>query len=255
MRWIFLSPHLDDSILTAGGLIHDLVRAGVPVEVWTFMCGMPTDLRLSEFAKSLHAQWGSGSIQETVALRRNEDQRAAGVLGTKSVHFDFLDAIYRRAPDGTPLYSEVLATGAHPEDAKLPEQICKAMQAALKPEDIVVAQLAIGDHIDHVLVRQAAEMLGRSLKYALDMPYVLLHPEEKGPKTAGLNSSLQAVSEVGVEAWLRAVAEYRSQISMLYETLELLGKAIRGYWAAERGIRLWTQGSNPAEGLDSRLNP
>ncbi|MCE7860069.1 MAG: PIG-L family deacetylase, partial [Chloroflexi bacterium CFX2] len=30
MRWIYLSPHLDDAALSAGGWIFDQTRAGIP---------------------------------------------------------------------------------------------------------------------------------------------------------------------------------------------------------------------------------
>jgi len=35
------------------------------------------------------------------------------------------------------------------------------MKAHLKPDDSIIVQLGIGNHIDHVTVRQAAELLGR----------------------------------------------------------------------------------------------
>ena len=41
MRWIYLSPHLDDAVFSAGGLIYEQTQAGTPVEIWTIMCGDP----------------------------------------------------------------------------------------------------------------------------------------------------------------------------------------------------------------------
>jgi hypothetical protein len=37
MRWIYLSPHLDDAALSAGGLIYEQTQAGIQVEIWTFI--------------------------------------------------------------------------------------------------------------------------------------------------------------------------------------------------------------------------
>lgn len=45
MRWIYISPHLDDAVLSAGGLIYEQTRAGHEVEIWTFMCGFPSQRR------------------------------------------------------------------------------------------------------------------------------------------------------------------------------------------------------------------
>jgi molybdopterin-biosynthesis enzyme MoeA-like protein len=53
----------------------------------------------------------------------------------------------------------------------LPAQIAQTMSAYLKPDDIVIVQLGIGGHVDHVTVRRAAEMLKRPLIYDADIPY------------------------------------------------------------------------------------
>ena len=109
MRWIYLSPHLDDIAFSAGGLIYDQVRAGIPVEIWTLMCGFPPgpESAISPFAQLLHFQWGFSSAEETIRLRRAEDKNAIASLGAVPVHFDFLDCIYRRGPTGEWLYTEV----------------------------------------------------------------------------------------------------------------------------------------------------
>ena len=54
----------------------------------------------------------------------------------------------------------------YPDDADLPQLIADAVAARLLPDDVLVAQLAVGSHVDHVLVRQAAELLGRSTSCA-----------------------------------------------------------------------------------------
>src|SRR6185436_21064645 len=104
MRWIYLSPHLDDAALSAGGLIYDQTQSGMPVEIWTFMCGDPHLKEYSPLTQTLHTQWGFADAQETVRGRRQEDHQAANILGAKAVHFDFLDCIYRRDKNGKWLY-------------------------------------------------------------------------------------------------------------------------------------------------------
>src|SRR5215510_3669383 len=96
MRWIYLSPHLDDAALSAGGLIYEQTQAGIPVEIWTFMCGDPQLTEHSPLTQRLHEIWGFADAAETVRERRKEDMRAAEILGAKVLHFDFLDCIYRR---------------------------------------------------------------------------------------------------------------------------------------------------------------
>jgi LmbE family N-acetylglucosaminyl deacetylase len=139
MRWIYLSPHLDDAVLSAGGLIHDQTRSGIQVEIWTLMCGFPPEGELSPFAQKLHTMWKTSSTEETIRIRRAEDVQASGILGAKTHHFDFLDCMYRRGAGGEWLYDNVFVQ-PHPEDAGLTRQIAQAVSARLQPDDVLVCQ-------------------------------------------------------------------------------------------------------------------
>ena len=240
MRWIYLSPHLDDAVLSAGGLIFEQTRSGIPVEIWTFMCGYPPNGDYSPFAELLHKLWGFSSAEETVRERREEDRRAAAVVGAQVTHFDFLDCIYRRGANGEWLYSDI-SIPPHPEDADIPERIAETINARLQPGDVLVCQLAVGSHVDHVLVRQGAERVGRSLLYDIDIPYFLTKPEEFAPKSAKMSEALHPVTESGLKSWQEAVLEYKSQLGVLGDAMSTPEKArdsIRAYWAQQQGIRL-----------------
>jgi LmbE family N-acetylglucosaminyl deacetylase len=240
MRWIYLSPHLDDAILSAGGLIYEQTRSGIPVEIWTFMCGYAPAEAVSPFAESIHQQWGFHSAEETTRRRREEDKNAAAIVGAKIVHFDFLDCIYRRGPNGEWLYSEI-SVPPHIEDAQVPKQIAETVSSRLLPDDVLVAQLAVGSHVDHVLVRQAAELLGRPLLYDIDIPYMFYKPDEFAPKSVGMQESTHLITEAGLQAWQDAVLEYKSQLPVLGEALstpEDARESIRSYWSEWKGIRL-----------------
>lgn len=240
MRWIYLSPHLDDAVLSAGGLISEQTRSGIPVEIWTFMCGYPPPGDISPFAELMHQQWGFSSAEETVRKRREEDCRATAVLGAQAAHFDFLDCIYRRGSNGEWLYSDI-SVPPHPEDADIPDRIAETIAACLQPDDVLVCQLAVGSHVDHVLVRQGAERAGQSLLYDIDIPYFFTKPEEFVPKSAGMKGILHPITEIGLKSWQEAVLEYESQLAVLGDAMSTPEKAresIRSYWAQEQGIRL-----------------
>lgn len=244
MRWIYLSPHLDDAVLSAGGLIYEQTQAGIPVEIWTFMCGYPPEDDFSPFAQKLHAQWGFSSAAEAVSKRRIEDENAAAILGAKTLHFDFLDCAYRRGIDGEWLYSEITLP-PHAADADLPSQIADAISTRLDRDDVLVCQLSVGSHVDHVLVRQAAELLEKPLRYDIDVPYIFYKPQELGPKSAGMKESVHPVTETGLKSWKEAVLEYKSQISTLgnaFDTPEKVHESIQNYWAERQGIRLLEKG-------------
>jgi LmbE family N-acetylglucosaminyl deacetylase len=241
MRWIYLSPHLDDAVLSAGGLIYEQAHAGNTVEIWTCMCGYPPSEDVSVLAQLLHEQWGFSSAEETIRLRREEDRRAADAVGATVLHFDFLDCIYRRAGNGEWLYSTVFVPPL-PEDVNLPQQIANTISARLLPDDVLVAQLSVGSHVDHVLVRQAAELLGRPLFYDIDIPYMFYSPEEFAPKSAGMKEETYFITESGLKAWEEAVLEYKSQLPWLGEAMsppEQARESLRAYWSEWKGIRLF----------------
>ena len=241
MRWIYLSPHLDDAALSAGGLIYEQTKAGIPVEIWTFMCGFPpAGEELSLWAQVNHAAWGFSSADETIHARRAEDVNAADILGAKTVHFDFLDCLYRHSKDGTWLYDDILVP-PHEKDVDLSSQIAEAISSRITLDDVLVCQLAVGSHVDHVIVRQAAELLNRPLLYDIDIPYLFKKPDELAVKSVGMKENVHAVTEAGLKSWQEAVLAYTSQISLLGETFntpEKVRESIRLYWEERGGIRL-----------------
>ena len=205
------------------------------------MCGDPHLTEFSALALELHEKWGFADANETVRERRQEDITAADILGAKAVHFDFLDCIYRRGQNGEWLYQDRLFIPPHPEDADLPSQIASAIAPRLQPDDGLVCQLSVGSHVDHVLVRQAAELLGRPLIYDIDMPYFLYKSDELESKSAGMKESVSRVSEAGLDRWTDAVVAYKSQLPSLNEivsTPEKARAAIRAYWEKWGGVRL-----------------
>ncbi len=243
MRWIYLSPHLDDAVFSAGGLIYEQTRAGLPVEVWTFMSGFPPgpESDISPLAQKLHLDWGVSSAEEATRLRRAEDKNAAAILRANAVHFDFLDCVYRRGPGGEWLYSE-LSLPPHPDDARLPLQIAQKISAQLRTDDVLVCQLALGSHVDHVMVRQGAELVGQPLHYYIDVPYVFRHPQELESKSAGMKESVHAITEAGLNAWREAALAYQSQISTLgeaFDTPERVRLSLQSYRAERGGVRLF----------------
>jgi len=204
------------------------------------MCGYPPAGEPSEFAKKLHATWGFGSAEEAIRMRRLEDKKAAGILGAKTIHFDFLDCIYRRGANGEWLYSGI-SFAPQADDAGVPQQIADAITPRLLPDDVLVCQLSVGSHVDHVLVRQAAELLGRPLFYDIDVPYIFYKSEELEPKSVGMKEEVYRITETGLQSWKEAVMAYASQIPALgaaFDTPEKAEESIQSYWEEWKGIRL-----------------
>ena len=89
MKWIYISPHLDDAVFSCGGTIWEQICRGEAVEIWTMCAGDPPPGLLTPFAETLHQRWGTGF--DSLAERRTEDYAAAAVLGASIVHFDIPD--------------------------------------------------------------------------------------------------------------------------------------------------------------------
>jgi LmbE family N-acetylglucosaminyl deacetylase len=242
MSWIYLSPHFDDAVLSCGGLIFEQVQTShgnVSPEIWTILAGEPPPGPLSEFARQNHALWGIDKDEQAVAIRREEDAAAAAIVGAELVHFDIPDCIYRRSPGGEVLYTETVLTSPHPSDRRMPIRIATALRTELREDDVLVCPLSLGGHVDHVLVRRAAESLQRPLLYYADVPYVLNYPGTLPAAITSFATRRYRVSETGLDAWLRAVAAYRSQLDSLFKGPGSLSDAIRSFCAGEGGIRLW----------------
>ena len=241
MQWIFLSSHLDDAALSCGGLIAERTRMGDPVEIWTICAGDPPPGPLPTFAQSLHKRWGTS--RDAAVARRLEDQQSCQRLGAAARHFAIPDCIYRRVPPaGDPLIStnDDLFQPFPDSQHSLVDSLRDQLANALPLKSLVVSPLALGNHIDHQLVRRAAERLGRPLLYYADYPYTVqassdleqsIHP--------GWQTYTQAISPDGLRAWQAAVAAHRSQISTFWDSVSEMEAAVQSYYEAGGGCKLW----------------
>lgn len=174
--WVFVSPHLDDVVLSCGGAVAKAARTGSPLIVTVF-AGAPGN-EVSEFARFQHDRWQLD--ENAVEMRRCEDERAARALGSsvRVQWLDFQDAIYR-----DPEYSSDAALFGDPleTDATLVERVHRALWQLRASR--YVMPLGVGNHVDHQIVQRAGELLLREgaeiwgyaeVPYALDDDQVML---------------------------------------------------------------------------------
>jgi LmbE family N-acetylglucosaminyl deacetylase len=241
MRWVYLSPHFDDAALSCGGLIWEQVESGELVEIWTVCAGYaPAQPGLTEFAAGKHDEWRIGA-RSSVRVRRAEERSACRRLGAAFRWWNLPDCIYRRLPNGEPLitYNDALWLPLHPGEQSLAPRLRAWLRRGLRPEDRLVVPLTLGNHVDHRLVRAAAEGLRRPLYYYADYPYIA---REGVRYPSGLTEDRiyrLEITERGLAAWLESVAAYTSQVDDLFGSVEKMRDGLRAYWARGGGGMLW----------------
>lgn len=239
MRWLYLSPHLDDAIYSCGGLIWEQTQAGDTVEIWTVCAGDPPPGPLSPFAQGLHARWGTGS--DAGEVRRAEDVQAARRVGATLRHLPLPDCIYRRAPSGEALYAseEAIFGAIHPAETGV-VWLRQVLAEQVPAGTFVVCPLALGRHVDHQLVRAATEQAEAVGFYYPDFPYAArwdIHAEKRVPE--GWQRKVFPLSETAIRAWIEGIALYTSQKNTFWENEAALEAEIRAYAQLHGGARLW----------------
>ncbi|MGW2782546.1 PIG-L deacetylase family protein [Streptomyces populi] len=196
---VVLSPHLDDAVLSCGALLAH-ARRHVPVTVVTlFTAAAPPPYTLS--ARRFLRLAGMRDAEELYAARRAEDREVLTAMGIAWRHAGLTDGLFRRKPQhGTgeprrpsrllperdhvyPTYRAHLAAGRiSPHDDGVQRALARTVGALAVPPDtpdgtgpLLLAPLAIGGHVDHLLVRKAAEQSRRRVVYYGDFPYTRQH--------------------------------------------------------------------------------
>lgn len=238
---LYLSPHLDDAVLSCAGQISRRTREGKSVLVHTAMAAefLPDPLQPNavRFLKLCGLGPGAGRV------RRDEDARACAGLGADYLHGDLQEAVCRYGGAGRELYPthESLFEAIRPEDEVLVDQLARIF-AALPPATSVLAPLCAGGHVDHVLVRRAAEQVyGGKLAYYEDYPYAgrpglvnrLTQPRREWSVAA---IRLDAGARRAREA---AILEYASQWPMLFGSRTGFRWKDRWYLWRRGGERIW----------------
>jgi LmbE family N-acetylglucosaminyl deacetylase len=176
--FLFISPHLDDVALSCGGGICGMVNAGQRVVVATvFTLDAPDGWPISWLARRNQRAWDIP--KEPFAVRCEEDLKALRKLGAEALHLGFLDVIYRVGTDGMPLYQKtVVGIPVHDFDWKMYLPGLQAKFRSLAEQFVgsplyVLSPLALGGHVDHILVRHAIESVWaqKQILYYEDFPY------------------------------------------------------------------------------------
>lgn len=261
---LFLSPHLDDAVLSCGGTIHRLVEQGATVTILTVMAGdPPVNLPDTPIVCDLHTRWNAG--HNPVAARRWEDSESAQALGAQVIHRDYPDCIYR-THEGNALYPDEQAIfgHVHPQDL-LPRhlEIESLMFRAVFPSvTALYVPLGVGHHVDHQITRDWGLAIDRQVNEAGSglrrRPSIALKFYEEYPYTQDRQAIRQAVESLSaydftletqmlntadISAKIRAIACHRSQISTFWASRSAMAEAVRAAFSIGEGMyaeRYWS---------------
>ncbi|MBC9929282.1 PIG-L deacetylase family protein [Chitinophaga qingshengii] len=201
MKYQVISPHIDDAVLSMGGLLSQWLEQHICIEI----------LYVFSFSS-----WVSGSISANAglqpdahlvtSLRKKEEAAAQQIIPYSCSYLDYADAAVRK--------------GLQP-DAEMIAQLKQKIMAFADPDVWCFFPLGLG-HTDHLATRNIGiELLslGYKIGFYEDMPYMsyqhlryaVLHDVLH---SLGMKSTVAAID---FEVKLNAIRCYRSQVSMEWE--------------------------------------
>nr|MBN1229131.1 PIG-L family deacetylase [Anaerolineae bacterium] len=247
---IYLSPHLDDVILSCGGTVYIQSKQGKSVAVVSiFAASPPSNYKLSPLARQLHERWQASApvgvdFSDPPQVRREEDCRSFSWLDPRIqvIHLPIPESIYRMDGENWLYDSEEEIFG----DIQPGDPAVGLLQKLGSPPPLttVYAPLGIGHHVDHLLAYEWVHTWTSEdvvVRYYEDYPYAG-DPEVFDPGTLIQKGWIPMVVELGgpaLEAKIRAIAAHQSQISTFWDGVDSMASKIRGYAARVGGERYW----------------
>ncbi|HKR52593.1 MAG TPA: PIG-L family deacetylase [Pseudonocardiaceae bacterium] len=222
---VAVSPHLDDAVFSAGATIGALVAAGWRVRVVT--CFTATVADPSPFALSTQLDKGLGPDVDYLALRRDEDAAACGVLGAEPVHLPLPEAPHRGYTSARDLFA-----GVHDDD-RIDDDLRVALAPHLAGADVVLAPQALGDHADHRVVVDVVAALAPRVWWWRDTPYVLRRPD--AAPWVGVPAGREQAAHIAghLPAKIAAARCYATQLGFQFGGAEHVEPQLRRLAAAE----------------------
>ncbi|WMX48368.1 PIG-L deacetylase family protein [Streptomyces roseicoloratus] len=259
---LVLSPHLDDAVLSCGALLARLPgrrssRASVTV-MTVFTEGAPPPY--TRAGRRFLRRTGRTDAEELYAERRTEDAAVLARLGVARVHAGFVDGLFRPVPAPGRLRRRVagkvpelghvyptnrlhLSRGrVSPRDAETVRRVTDTVRELLQPgQGVLLAPLAVGGHVDHVLVRTAAVLSGLPAVFYSDFPYNV--DEAPDPDFTGPLDATETSLGEGLDEKAELIRGYRTQVDTLFPggviprvpEVYLLPAGVREAWTRTAG--------------------
>lgn len=220
-EFYFVSPHLDDAILSASFLIKKLKDANIKIQVITVFTkgsSSPYSPQAEEFIK-LSGFKDSYSLFKTFGY---ENATAMKNLDVKYKHLNFVDAAFRKNKFGKNIYtnsSEQFAGVISEEDELLVSQISNEISKYINSQhnSVFIVPLGVGGHVDHIIARKAIEALNQPIIYWEDYPYNQSNRNIKSffKKNKNFKLSFKLTNE-NLNVKKTAIESFKSQMNVLF---------------------------------------
>ena len=216
---LVVSPHLDDAAISCADHIRRWRSQGHTVRVTTLFTDFG-EAQPSDYMKRFLIDQGFKNNQDYSSARKTEDHAAMQRLDVEYLHGGLRDAGFREL-NGTLLYPDYKAlTRSKIEGNALAilDKIKFVLSVSPSP-DLVVAPLGIGNHIDHLIAREASRSSSShsALGFYFDFPYAR-NPLKYRVTLFRLLKGLQ-LSVMKLSSWKREVlACYKTQMPYLFRT-------------------------------------
>jgi len=163
VRTVVLSAHADDAALSCGGVIL-LGALPPPLAVVTVFSE-------SDFAPGVRKKL---SREEVTRLREAEDAAFWERIGAAGLRLGLPEPSLRGYKNFASIFDPKAEPRREPAFPKLAELVGRTV-SGFPCADLLLAPLALGTHIDHLLLREAAKDIGRErglpVAYYEDLPY------------------------------------------------------------------------------------
>ncbi len=228
----FISPHLDDAVLSAGGLIAYLSQYTQVEGISVFTTASPRPYTFS--VRQFLRQCGYEDADQLFTSRREEDREAYSLVNIVPRHLGYVDALWRKI--STPgffrrLFSHILPEFVHVyptyrihivrgkisrHDEGLMHNLGEALKALIGEDKqcVVFCPIALRSHIDHIFIRDVCLKNFENVILWSDFPYNIRNAASAGEIEAIGNEVFKWDSQKDIKE--KMIKAYTSQTKAIF---------------------------------------
>lgn len=220
---LFFSPHIDDVILSCGGLISNLSNKESVLIITVFT--KATDEKISNLGKEFIKLCGFNSAKSLFDSRKEEEERVAKFLKYDYLFLDYADAAFRFHSYfifKKLLYPKGCFSKVSSNDSILIKDIKVHIHNILKKisnkKCSVYFPLGIGEHADHQILKQIGlSTKSKNIFYYEDFPYCI-NQNDKQYFVDTLRPKTIYLTKATLQKKYKAILLYKSQIKPVFKS-------------------------------------